>query len=458
MSKLQDVLQQIDSLSKELESLPAIAEKDEVRLWEKFRLEWNYNSNHIEGNTLTYGETMLLLIKGKTTGDHDIREYDEMKAHDVAVDVVKNWAVNEVRPLTSGDICDLNKTLLVRPFWKAAITQTGEPTQKQIIPGQYKTTPNHVKLPNGETFRYAEPEDVQREMQELIDWYRDETADLHPLITAAMLHYRFVCIHPFDDGNGRVSRLLMNYHLLKNEMPPIIIKSDDKKNYLTALSKADARDEESFIVYVGKQLLWSLELAVNARKGESIEEDKDWKKEIELLKRNLETKVKQEKREKGTAHKNIEDAIKKFLPTILNEVDTWFAPFASIFKEIGLFVGTDNEKQVGIFYSSSNLLNSEGNNVNKVVNNLVELFSPLKEIVQLDLSINLGFTGFKFSPTFIPQTSCRFKIEFSSKKMILFTENGEQIFFKRYVQKLEKSDLSIFKQKAIELKTEIDAL
>ena len=135
MSNLQDVLQQIDNLLKELNSLPPIAEKDEVRLWQKFRLEWNYNSNHIEGNTLTYGETMLLLIKGKTTGDHDIREYDEMKAHDVAVDVVKNWATSEVRPFNSGDICDLNRTLLVRPFWKEAITPTGEPTQKQIIPG-----------------------------------------------------------------------------------------------------------------------------------------------------------------------------------------------------------------------------------------------------------------------------------------------------------------------------------
>jgi Fic family protein len=306
MSNLQDVLQQIDNLLKELNSLPPIAEKDEVRLWQKFRLEWNYNSNHIEGNTLTYGETMLLLIKGKTTGDHDIREYDEMKAHDVAVDVVKNWATSEVRPFNSGDICDLNRTLLVRPFWKEAITPTGEPTQKQIIPGQYKTTPNHVKLPNGEIFRYAEPEDVQREMQELIDWYRDEAADLHPLITAAMLHYRFVCIHPFDEGNGRVSRLLMNYHLMKNDMPPIIIKSDDKKNYLTALSKADAGDEESFITYVGEQLLWSLDLAINARRGESIEEDKDWKKRITLIKKGNQGK------KKSVSKLNTELLIKRF--------------------------------------------------------------------------------------------------------------------------------------------------
>src|ERR1051325_8533016 len=66
--------------------------EDEQRLWDKFRLEWNYNSNHIEGNTLTYGETELLLFQGQTTGTHTIREYEEMKAHDVAIAHVRELA------------------------------------------------------------------------------------------------------------------------------------------------------------------------------------------------------------------------------------------------------------------------------------------------------------------------------------------------------------------------------
>lgn len=76
--------------------------EDDERLWKKFRLEWSYNSNHIEGNTLTYGETELLIILGQTKGNHTIREYDEMKAHDLAVRhilklaerVACNWVKN----------------------------------------------------------------------------------------------------------------------------------------------------------------------------------------------------------------------------------------------------------------------------------------------------------------------------------------------------------------------------
>ena len=83
MPNLPSSLEKIDSLRQQLEKLKPLKREDEERLWKKFRLEWNYNSNHIEGNTLTYGQTELLLIFEKTTGDHDMREYEEMKAHDV---------------------------------------------------------------------------------------------------------------------------------------------------------------------------------------------------------------------------------------------------------------------------------------------------------------------------------------------------------------------------------------
>lgn len=228
---------------------------------------------------------MLLLIKGKTTGDHDVREYDEMRAHDMAVDMVRNWAEHREHPITEADIRELNRIILVRPFWKEAITTEGQRTKKKIIPGAYKKTPNHVLLPNGEIFRYAEPDEVEPKMLELIEWYRGEAEKLHPVIVAATLHYRLVRIHPFDDGNGRVARLLMNHHLLKEDMPPVIIKSEDKRNYLTALSRADAGDLDAFVQYIAEQALWSLDLAIRAAKGEPVEEDEDWKKKASLLKK-----------------------------------------------------------------------------------------------------------------------------------------------------------------------------
>ena len=82
-------LEKINLLRKQLDDLYPMSREAEDKLWQKFRLEWSFNSNRIEGNTLTYGETQLLLIFGKTTGDHELREYEEMSAHDVAINAIK---------------------------------------------------------------------------------------------------------------------------------------------------------------------------------------------------------------------------------------------------------------------------------------------------------------------------------------------------------------------------------
>src|SRR5690606_7801640 len=91
---------------------------------------------------------------------------------------------------------------------------------------------------------------------------------------------------PFDDGNGRTARLLMNYELLRNDFPPVIIKSSDKKNYLFALNKADAGDLSAFVEYIARHVVWSLEISIKAAKGQDIEEIDDIDKEIEVWKRS----------------------------------------------------------------------------------------------------------------------------------------------------------------------------
>lgn len=277
----------IDSLIEELNKLPPLSPENRKKLDNKFRLEFNYNSNHLEGNTLTYGETKLLLIFDDTRGSHTMREYEEMKAHDVAYHLIEDWAKDKDRPLTEQNIKNLNEVILVRPFWKEAITQDGQPTRRLINVGNYKEYPNSVRLANGEIFEYASPTDTPIQMNELIDWYRSEENGLHPVTLAGMFHYKFVRIHPFDDGNGRVSRLLMNYVLLKNGFPPVIIKSADKANYLKALHDADIGNYESFITYIAEQLIWSLEITIKAQKGESIDEPEDIDKKLALLEKEL---------------------------------------------------------------------------------------------------------------------------------------------------------------------------
>ena len=290
---MSDIFSQITQLAAEWQALQPPPAECNDRLWKKLRLEWNFHSNHIEGNTLTYGETELLLLHDRTTGNHTHREYVEMKAHNVGIEHVRALATDRSRPLTEGDVRDLNRIILKESFWKPAVTGDGQPTRKEILPGQYKTTPNSVRTATGEIFHYASVEDTHPRMQALASWMQDELAHptLHPVAFATKVHYDFIRIHPFDDGNGRVARLLVNYVLMRAGYLPIIVRTEDKATYLTVLQLADAGDMAPMIDYIASLAKWSLELGLRAAKGEPIDEPSDIEKEIAVFVRNQQHSV-----------------------------------------------------------------------------------------------------------------------------------------------------------------------
>lgn len=267
---------------KELEKLPPIKPEWKKRLDDKYRLEWNFHSNHIEGNTLTYGETQMLLFFGKATGEHEKRDYDEIEAHDLAINLIKDWSNDPKRDITESELRQLNQVILVKPFWKEAITQDGQPTRKQIFPGQYKTAENSVRLKSGEIHAYAAPEETPALMQKLFSNYVAKKFQ-NPIERAAWVHHAFTSIHPFDDGNGRVARLWINFFLLREGFPPLIIRSKNKEQYLTALQKADIGDLEPFVNYLIEEMSWSVDLSLKASQGESVQEQGDLDKEIKLF-------------------------------------------------------------------------------------------------------------------------------------------------------------------------------
>ena len=99
-------------------------------------------------------------------------------------------------------------------------------------------------------------------------------------------HWSFIHIHPFDDGNGRTARLLANYALLRNNLPPIVIKSDDRDRYISGLQNADVGRMLPLAEFMLENVSWSIELAIRAAKGESIREPDDMDKEMELFVRS----------------------------------------------------------------------------------------------------------------------------------------------------------------------------
>ncbi|MFZ4475362.1 MAG: Fic family protein, partial [Saprospiraceae bacterium] len=241
------------------------------------------------------------------------------------------WA-HDSRPIIEIDIKNLNKVLLVKPFWKDAETPDGQPTRRLIKVGEYKEHPNSVRLANGEMFEYTSPLDTPVQMAELVEWFNTRLGDphTHSLVLAALFHYRFVRIHPFDDGNGRVARLLMNYALLKHDFPPVVIQSTDKSKYLRALNQADAGDTAAFIKYIGEQLVWSLELSIKAARGESLDEPDDLDKELSLLQRQLSQQPQLAAR--GTSE-NIADVIEKNLLPLYQAIEIKLATIENAFFE-----------------------------------------------------------------------------------------------------------------------------
>lgn len=203
-------------------------------------------------------------------------------------------------------------------------------------------------------FEYASPQETPAKMKDLVDWYNKEAAQdkLSPIELATQLHYKYIRIHPFDDGNGRVARLLVNYVMYSKGYPPIIIKTDDKKNYLRALRQADAGNINAFITYMKQQLVWSLELSIKAAKGESIEEEDDFNKQIELLKRRATSTGKPKFSKERVRH-----VLENFYFPLENKIIEALASARDMFS--------DNPR--------SNILSAEGN---QVILNEVQLENP----------------------------------------------------------------------------------
>ena len=331
----------IDQLYNEWLALQPLKPEDKNRLDRKFMLEFNYNSNHIEGNTLTYGQTELLLLFGKVVDEANMKDLEEMKAHNVCLRMIQEEADDKSHPLTETFIRQLHHTLLREDYTLYRQLPDGTTTSYVIHAGVYKTRPNSVITVTGERFEYASPEETPALMNDLVNWYNEaeQSNNMSPIELASVFHYRYIRIHPFEDGNGRISRLLVNYILTRHGYPMLVVKSKDKSNYLTALNRCDVvvgptpsvgahaevKQLEPFIGYMSKCLERALIISIKAAHGESIDEADDWRKSLKLKYRDKLNKP-------ALTDEFLDNVLNKVYQPLLNHIDSELSEFYSIFS------------------------------------------------------------------------------------------------------------------------------
>lgn len=233
----------IDKKKKELDSKRPLDRKSLNNLKGFFDVELTYNSNAIEGNTLTITETKVILEDGLTIGKgKSIVEHLEVINHKEAIDYIDD-IISKDMDISERVIKDLHYIILKGIDNKNA--------------GEYR---HSNVLISGSNHRPVEHFLVEEKMRELIRWYKDNEDTMHPVQLAAEFHFRYVYIHPFIDGNGRSSRLLMNLILMRNGYPISVIRNEDREEYMKALEKASTTgNKENFIKIVAEAVNRSLD-------------------------------------------------------------------------------------------------------------------------------------------------------------------------------------------------------
>ncbi len=263
--ELRKKLASIDQLKAEIDEQKILYRESWLAIQEKLRIDWTYDSNAIEGSSLTRGETLFFLKEGLTVEGKPFKDFLDAKNHAEAIDWLYE-IVKDNRPVSQSFIKEMNALLLSGVTYTPAINSEGQRVQKKATPGKYKELPNHVLTADGSIHFYVEPIYVADEMDILCQWINKNIKKQHPLIVSAIAHYNMVRIHPFDDGNGRGARILMNLILIKKKYPVTIIKNKDRRKYILALNQADTGDFYPFLEFVADSLINTSQVIISELK------------------------------------------------------------------------------------------------------------------------------------------------------------------------------------------------
>ncbi len=241
---LEKQLERIQQKKAELDKLRPIPTYALKSIKESLTLEWTYNSNSIEGNTLTLQETKMVLEEGFTIKGKSLREHFEAVNHQEAIEYVEDLVAQNYN-LKSSDILGVHHLVLQK-------------IEKDYA-GKYRNSGVRI---SGANFVPPNALKVDEFMTELIDW--TNSTEMNPIIKAAIFHHRFVWIHPFFDGNGRTVRLIFNLLLMKEGFPPAIILKNDRKKYYYSLNQANNGDYSKILLLVLQALERSIDIYLSS--------------------------------------------------------------------------------------------------------------------------------------------------------------------------------------------------
>lgn len=239
---VRDFLTRLDTQKVRLDSFRPIPAYKIKSIKESLDLEWTYNSNSIEGNTLTLMETLVVVKDGLTIAGKTLQEHFEAVNHTEAIQFVEELVQPEYT-LHKRDILEVHALVL-------------DKIDKDIA-GRYRTGDVRIQ---GANFTPPDALIIDELMDDLISWYHIEGQKLHPIIRVSVFHHRFVWIHPFFDGNGRTARLIFNLLLMSTGFPPAIILKVDRKKYYNSLNASNLGDYHKFFLLVAQAAERSLSL------------------------------------------------------------------------------------------------------------------------------------------------------------------------------------------------------
>ncbi|CUH97530.1 hypothetical protein P22_3661 [Propionispora sp. 2/2-37] len=231
------ILQKIEQNQKRINQARPLDQAQVKNLKEYFKIGLTYSSNALEGNTLTESETKVVIEDGITIGGKSLKDHLDTIGHARAFDYL--WELAKTPDITEQDIKELHK-LCFQP-------KLGETA------GQYRKV-DIVITGSAHNDKFSLHEDIPVHMRNFVQQLPDKRKKLHPVVYAAALHRDFIVIHPFEDGNGRTARLIMNHALLSSGYPPVIISPTFKHEYIQALEQSHTQNN-IFFEYITEQAL-----------------------------------------------------------------------------------------------------------------------------------------------------------------------------------------------------------